>query len=88
MRRLLAQGEIGDVQMVRADLGAPLSHIPRLVEKKLGGGVVVDLGIYCLQLVFMVFNGERPESIQATGHCTDTGDCLQENNLLSTHISK
>lgn len=73
VRRLLAQGEIGDVQMVRADLGAPLTNIPRLVERKLGGGAVLDLGIYCLQLAFMVFNGERPESIQATGHCTDTG---------------
>ncbi|XP_077947453.1 trans-1,2-dihydrobenzene-1,2-diol dehydrogenase isoform X2 [Gasterosteus aculeatus] len=73
VRRLLAQGELGDVQMVRADLGAPLTHIPRLAERKLGGGALLDLGIYCLQFVLMVFNGERPESIQATGHCIDTG---------------
>ncbi|XP_034550630.1 trans-1,2-dihydrobenzene-1,2-diol dehydrogenase-like [Notolabrus celidotus] len=73
VRRLLAQGEVGDVQLVRADLGAPLTHIPRLAERELGGGALLDLGIYCLQFVLMVYNGERPESIQATGHCIDTG---------------
>lgn len=73
VRRLLSQGDVGDVKLVRADLGAPLTHIPRLAEKELGGGALLDLGIYCLQFVFMVFNGERPESIQATGHCIDTG---------------
>lgn len=80
VRRLLDQGEVGEVQMVRAELAAPLTHIPRLAERKLGGGALLDLGIYCLQFVLMVFNGERPVSIQATGHCIDTGDCLIEVN--------
>ncbi|XP_041662352.1 trans-1,2-dihydrobenzene-1,2-diol dehydrogenase-like isoform X2 [Cheilinus undulatus] len=77
VKRRLSQGEVGEVQMVRADLGAPLTHIPRMVEKELGGGALLDLGVYSLQFVLMVFNGERPESIQATGHCIDTGDCFQ-----------
>lgn len=70
---LLAQGEVGDVKLVRAALGAPLTHIPRLAQRELGGGALLDLGIYCLQFVFMVYNGERPQSIQATGHRIDTG---------------
>ncbi|KAM9850701.1 trans-1,2-dihydrobenzene-1,2-diol dehydrogenase-like [Aulostomus maculatus] len=73
VKRLLGQGEVGDVQMVRADLGVPMSHIPRLSERQQGGGAMLSLGIYCLQFVLMVFNGERPESIQAHGHCTDRG---------------
>ncbi|XP_022596761.1 trans-1,2-dihydrobenzene-1,2-diol dehydrogenase-like [Seriola dumerili] len=73
MRRLLHQGEVGDVQMVRAELGHRYSHVPRVTERKLGGGAVLTLGVYCLQLIFMVFNGERPESIQATGQFIDTG---------------
>ncbi|XP_042351072.1 trans-1,2-dihydrobenzene-1,2-diol dehydrogenase-like [Plectropomus leopardus] len=73
VRRLLGQGEVGEVQMVRADLGAPLTHIPRFSEKNLGGGALLDLGIYSLQFILMVFNGERPESIHTTGHCIDTG---------------
>ncbi len=85
VRRLLSQGEVGEVQMVRADLAAPLTHISRLTEKKLGGGALLDLGVYCLQFAFMVFNGERPESIQATGHCIDTGDYQKEIHLLSRH---
>ncbi|XP_074550930.1 trans-1,2-dihydrobenzene-1,2-diol dehydrogenase-like [Halichoeres trimaculatus] len=73
VRRLLGQGEVGDVQLVRADLGAPLTHIPRLAQRELGGGALLDLGIYCLQFVLMVYNGEKPESIQVTGHCLNTG---------------
>ncbi|XP_036401839.1 trans-1,2-dihydrobenzene-1,2-diol dehydrogenase-like [Megalops cyprinoides] len=71
--RSLTQGEIGDVLMVRADLGAPLTHIPRLAERDLGGGALLDLGIYCLQFVVLAFGGERPESVQATGVCLDSG---------------
>ncbi|KAM3877154.1 trans-1,2-dihydrobenzene-1,2-diol dehydrogenase-like [Diretmus argenteus] len=73
IKRLLAQGEVGEVKMVRADFGVPLLHIPRAVEKELGGGALLDIGIYCLQFICMVYNGERPESIQATGVCLDTG---------------
>ncbi|XP_076144270.1 trans-1,2-dihydrobenzene-1,2-diol dehydrogenase [Alosa pseudoharengus] len=71
--RLLAQGEVGEVKMVRADFGTPIAHIPRSVEKELGGGALLDIGIYCLQFVLMVFNGEKPECVQATGVCLDTG---------------
>ena len=70
--RLLAQGEVGEVKMVRADFGVSIAHIPRTVEKELGGGALLDIGVYCLQFILMVFNGERPECIQATGVCLDT----------------
>ncbi|XP_048095276.1 trans-1,2-dihydrobenzene-1,2-diol dehydrogenase-like isoform X1 [Alosa alosa] len=73
IRQRLAQGEVGEVQLVRADLGAPLTHIPRLAERDLGGGAVLDLGVYCLQFVLMVFNGEKPESVHASGFNLDTG---------------
>uniref|UniRef100_A0A8D0CK83 Trans-1,2-dihydrobenzene-1,2-diol dehydrogenase n=1 Tax=Scleropages formosus TaxID=113540 RepID=A0A8D0CK83_SCLFO len=55
--RLLMQDIVGEVKMV----------------EELGGGVLLDIGVYCLQFVLMVFKGERPESIQATGVCLDTG---------------
>ncbi|XP_072541250.1 trans-1,2-dihydrobenzene-1,2-diol dehydrogenase-like isoform X2 [Salminus brasiliensis] len=73
VRELLGRGDVGEVKMVRADLGAPLTHIPRLVEKDLGGGALLDIGVYCLQFVLMVYSGERPESIHATGWKLDTG---------------
>ncbi|MEQ2167289.1 hypothetical protein GOODEAATRI_002603 [Goodea atripinnis] len=72
-KKLLAHGEIGEVKMVRTDFGVPLLHVPRSVQKDLGGGALLDLGIYCLQFISMVYNGERPQSVQASGVCLETG---------------
>ncbi|KAJ8247939.1 hypothetical protein GJAV_G00252320 [Gymnothorax javanicus] len=71
--RSLAEGAVGEVKIVMAYLGAPLLHIPRLVEKELGGGALLDIGVYCLQFALMVFKGERPESVHATGVHLETG---------------
>lgn len=73
--RLLGQEAVGEVKLVRADFGASLKDIPRSVEKELGGGALLDIGIYCLQFVLMVYDGEKPESVQAAGVCLDTGRC-------------
>lgn len=73
LRKLLRQNEIGDVQIVKAEIGNSLSHMSRFVDKKLGGGALLVVGIYTLQFVFMVFNGEKPESIQATAQRLDSG---------------
>lgn len=73
VRRLLAEEVVGEVKLVKAYFGSPQLHIPRSVEKELGGGALLDIGVYCLQFVLMVFHGERPESIQATGVLLDSG---------------
>ncbi|XP_037609765.1 trans-1,2-dihydrobenzene-1,2-diol dehydrogenase-like [Sebastes umbrosus] len=73
VRRLLAEEAVGELKLVKAYFGSPQLHIPRSVEKELGGGALLDIGVYCLQFVLMVFNGERPESIQATGVLLDSG---------------
>ncbi|XP_041917825.1 dihydrodiol dehydrogenase, tandem duplicate 1 [Alosa alosa] len=71
--RLLAEEAVGEVKVVKAYFGSPQLHIPRSVEKELGGGALLDIGVYCLQFVLMVFQGERPESIHATGHRLESG---------------
>lgn len=73
IRRLLAKGEVGDVKVVRTEFGQNLSMVPRAVQKELGGGALLDIGVYCLQFTCMVYNGEKPESIHATGFLHDTG---------------
>lgn len=73
VRRLLAEEAVGELKLVKAYFGSPQLHVPRSVEKELGGGALLDIGVYCLQFVLMVFNGERPESIQATGVLLDSG---------------
>ncbi|XP_034536360.1 trans-1,2-dihydrobenzene-1,2-diol dehydrogenase [Notolabrus celidotus] len=72
IRQLLAQGELGEVKMVRAEFCVPVLHVPRSTQKELGAGAILDLGIYCLQFICMVFNGEKPECIQAMGVCLET----------------
>lgn len=39
----------------------------------MGGGTVLDLGVYCLQFVSLVFDNEMPESITTSGILNDDG---------------
>ncbi|XP_028299058.1 dihydrodiol dehydrogenase, tandem duplicate 1 [Gouania willdenowi] len=73
VRRQLAEEAVGEVKLVKAYFGSPQLHIPRAVERELGGGALLDIGVYCLQFVLMVFKGERPECIEASGVLLDTG---------------
>lgn len=61
------------MKLVKAYFGSPQLDVPRSVKKELGGGALLDIGVYCLQFVLMVFNGERPESVHATGTLLDSG---------------
>jgi predicted dehydrogenase len=66
-RELVAAGEIGDVRMVQADLGAFRAYDPtdRLFAPELGGGVVLDLGVYAISIA-QHFLGD-PGRVHATG---------------------
>lgn len=86
VRRLLAEEAVGEVKLVKAYFGSPQLHIPRSVRKELGGGALLDIGVYCLQFVLMVFDGERPASIQATGALLDSGGihhrCRKQSQII------
>ncbi|XP_071966306.1 trans-1,2-dihydrobenzene-1,2-diol dehydrogenase-like [Engystomops pustulosus] len=73
IRSLLQQNAIGEVKIVRAEFGANLLSVPRVVEQELGGGAVLDIGCYTIQFASMVFNGEKPESVTAKGFLHDNG---------------
>uniref|UniRef100_A0A8D0DHS9 Trans-1,2-dihydrobenzene-1,2-diol dehydrogenase n=1 Tax=Salvator merianae TaxID=96440 RepID=A0A8D0DHS9_SALMN len=73
IRSLLSQGAIGDVLVFHAEFGSPQLSVPRCVEKELGGGGLLDIGCYCVQFACMVFNGEKPESVVASGFLHSTG---------------
>ncbi len=73
LRKRIANGEIGDVKFVNVHFGFQLLKKPeRLTDPKLGGGSLLDVGVYPLQFVTMLFR-ERPESIHTTGWLMETG---------------
>lgn len=68
LRRLLAEGSIGTPLAVDAEFGVPFPHDPahRLFDNALGGGALLDLGIYPLQLASMVLGPAA--AVAAVGH--------------------
>jgi predicted dehydrogenase len=71
VRQLLEQGELGDLEAVRADHGQPLTHVPRLMEPALAGGALLDLGVYPVSYALFVLG--VPGTVRASGTLTDTG---------------
>jgi predicted dehydrogenase len=67
VRELVASGEIGDPLLVQADLGAFRAYDPgsRLFDPLLGGGAILDLGVYVVS-VAQHFLGD-PDRVTATG---------------------
>jgi predicted dehydrogenase len=74
VRQLLADDVIGDIRMVMADLGFHATFDPqgRLFDPNLGGGALLDVGIYPVSLASMVF-GTRPSRISSMAHLGQTG---------------
>jgi predicted dehydrogenase len=73
IRRLVADGALGEVRTVSADLGMNFPPDPghRLYAPELGGGALLDLGIYPVSWVFMVLG--TPTSVTATADPSFTG---------------
>src|SRR5258706_11466720 len=59
---LIRSGAIGDARMLTAGLGFPFIYDPahRVFDPRLGGGAMLDLGVYPLSLAFHLFG--RPTS--------------------------
>ncbi len=73
LSELLTARVIGDVQHVDADFAIRFPYEPthRLFDLALGGGALLDLGIYPLQLASLVLGA--PTDVQAVGHIGETG---------------
>jgi len=84
VRELLAEGRIGTVRSVVADRGELLSTDPRhrIRNPELGGGALLDLGIYPVSFASMVTGGRLPERVEAVGRMTDTGVDAHASMLL------
>ncbi|GAU99711.1 hypothetical protein RvY_10670 [Ramazzottius varieornatus] len=65
LRQVLKEEKIGEMKMVSAVMGIAMPNTPRLHRKHLGGGALMDLGSYTIQLAVAVFGNEMPETIKA-----------------------
>ena len=73
LRELVSEGVIGDVLSVDASFGFPLPHQPehRLLAPELGGGALLDLGIYPINTAMQLLG--VPDRVVATATFGPTG---------------
>ena len=72
---LVEQGEIGAVHTVKSDFGFKMPFDPahRIFNKALGGGSLLDIGIYPALLSLLLFGKPAEENILAAATFTQTG---------------
>jgi predicted dehydrogenase len=85
VREWLASGIIGEVRMVQANFCFASAFNPagRLYNIELGGGALLDAGVYPLSLVSMAFGGKKPETLTSLMHRGETGVDEAVSALLS-----
>ena len=82
MRQLIADGAIGEVRSAQADLGVAREYDPadRLFAMELGGGALLDLGVYVVSFAQMLLG--TPQRVVATGSLYPTGADAEAGILL------
>jgi acetyl esterase/lipase len=70
-----AAGNLGEVTVATAFFGFPLSidESHRLIDKKLGGGSLLDQGVYTVTFADIFYGGVVPERISARGSLLPNG---------------
>lgn len=73
-REWIQEGRIGEIKMLTANFGFDFGWNPghRLLDKKLGGGALLDAGIYPISFASMVF-GKQPTKISSSAYIGETG---------------
>ena len=82
LNEVLATGIIGEVKSLTANLGAPISHVPRMALPSLAGGALLDLGVYTINFALMVL-GNAFEKIEGSVIFTETGVDAQSSVTLT-----
>ncbi len=67
----VADGAIGEVQSVQAGFGIPFPPTWNIWRPELGGGALLDMGVYPLTLAHLMLG--VPDGIRATGEMRDDG---------------
>jgi predicted dehydrogenase len=82
LRELVADGAIGEVRTVQADLGTARPYDPahRLFDLGLGGGALLDLGVYVVSFAQMLLG--TPDRVFAVGSLFPSGVDAEASLLL------
>lgn len=73
LQKEILSGSIGEVYQVLVSFGFNLEGVERLSTRKLGGGTILDLGVYGVQFACLIYNHEVPESVKASGCLNEEG---------------
>ena len=81
VREIVDGGAIGKPMILSAHLGYPVSGKERIMRPELGGGALLDLGVYALNFAMMMFGNDIADIVSS---CTkaDTGIDLQNSITL------
>lgn len=81
IKELMDSGIVGRVTSLSADLSYAVSGKERIFRPELGGGALLDLGVYCLNFAFMCF-GHEVERVETAASLTSSGVDGMENTTL------
>ena len=83
VREIVASGAIGEVRLVEADFCFRCGWNPegRLLNPELGGGALLDVGVYNVALAQMIY-GRKPARISSMAHLGETGVDEQSSAIL------
>jgi predicted dehydrogenase len=84
VRQVLADGLLGDVRLVRADFGFVFGYDPghRLWDAELGGGALLDAGVYPISFASSVLGA--PTAVSAVGSLAPSGVDERADLLLTS----
>ncbi|KAL9957939.1 hypothetical protein ACROYT_G034897 [Oculina patagonica] len=73
VKNLIDSNALGEIRVAIISFGLNCDGVERLQDPNQGGGALLDIGLYCLNVVDMMFGGKEPLSISAVGQKTSAG---------------
>ena len=71
LQKVIEANELGEIRVLQASHNQLLTHIERLQDPAVGGGAMLDLGIYPLSFAYRILGS--PTAIHANGKLTPRG---------------
>ena len=71
LQKVIESKELGEIKLLQASHNQLLTHVERLQDPAVGGGAMLDLGIYPLSFAYRILGS--PKAIHANGKLTERG---------------